>query len=139
MNGPPTEQIKAIVEGVTVQDAGLPWMLMALILVGAAVISWSIAKALEATAKKKYRADHPGVTAREADRQLWWTPMLAVGNILFGFALGAVVGGYQWEWLYGAVVGGIGGGSPFIVPLFKSVVTAFGKKAGGGGKDGPAP
>lgn len=127
---PGPEQIKAIVDKVAGTDPDTPWILVLAILVGAAVISWAITKALGATAKKKYRADHPDASAKEADRQLWWTPMLAVGNIAIGCVIGAIVGGYQWELIYGALVGGVGGASPFIPVLFKSTMTTLAKKGG---------
>lgn len=127
---PGPEQIKAIVDKVAGSDPDTPWILIVAILVGAGVISWAITKALEATAKKKYRVDHPKADEETTEKQLWWTPMLAVGNIVIGLVIGGVVGGYQWEWVYGALVGAVGGGSPFIPALFKSTMTALAKRGG---------
>lgn len=99
--------------------AGIPWVIVALAVVGGAVVGWAVTEALKKTALQRVKyTDH--VNAAEAKRRLWWTPMLVCVSVVLGAAVGAFVGALDWSWQYGLVCGACGGGlSSAIVAVLK--------------------
>ena len=136
MNGPAPPDIQVVTDAIAGQAAAeqaIPWVLVTFILFGAAIIAWGITEAVKKTATGKYRYDHKGASAAQAKKSLWWTPMLTLVSIFIGFGVGALIGGFQWSWLYGGFVGAMGGAlASFLVSLFKGNITALTKKLIGG-------
>ncbi len=92
----------------------VPWLIVALCVLSAAVIAWGLTEAVKSTALRR-------VALKNADvHTLWWTPMLTVVAIIIGFGVGSFIGGVGWEWKYGAICGASGGAlSSFIVNIVK--------------------
>jgi hypothetical protein len=120
-------------------DVPLPWTLIGAIVVIAAAVAWYFVEAIEKTAEKKLRYDVEGMTAKEAKRRLWWSPMLVIVRILLGFLVGLAMGAIDWSVWYGGSVGaGAGALAAVVVSSTKgSINTAF-KRLFGGQKDDKA-
>ncbi len=123
----PPEGIQDVLPPLPTDDP-VPWVLIVFILFGAAIVSWGLTEALKATAlnRLKYRQR---LSDKEAAKHLWWSPLLIVASIVMGSGIGCVVGGLEWKWLYGGLVGAVGGAlASFLVSLFKGNMTALAKK-----------
>lgn len=119
----------------------IPWDLVAIIVVISAAVSWALVAAIEKTAAKKIRYDDATVTAREATRRLWWSPMLAIVRVLLGFGVGAGFGAVDWSLWYGGAAGALGGALAVTVVSatkgsLRTVIGRIGGKAKPSG-DGP--
>ena len=104
----------------------VPWLLVAAILIGSAVVSWGFVEAVKKTALNNLKQR---MTAAEARKALWWTPLLVLVSMAMGFSVGSAVGGLEWSWGYGGLVGACGGAlASFIVGLVKSRLRALADK-----------
>lgn len=107
----------------SVPSPQIPWILATAILFGSAIISWAFVEAVKKTALNKLKMT---MTAAEARKSLWWTPMLIVVSMIMGFSVGSAIGGVEWTWLYGGLVGTCGGAlASFLVSLAKGHLQAF--------------
>jgi hypothetical protein len=120
-------------------DEPVPWLLVALILFGSAILSWGATEAAKATvlARLKFTED---IDTREARRRMWWSPLLVLVAMAMGAGVGAGVGAIDWSAGYGALVGCCGGAlASFLVGLVKGHLGAVVSRVVGSGKDNANP
>lgn len=108
-----------------------PWALIILIFFGAALVAYGLTEGFKKAMKARVRLKD-GVSAKEASKRLWWTPLLVIVAMFVGFGVGAGVASFEWKWYYGGLVGSGGGVlASFAVSLLKGNMTALFKKLSG--------
>lgn len=86
------------------------WWIAGLCLGVAAAVGWSVTEAIKSTVLRRHRTRQPP----------WWAPLLVFLSITIGAAAGALVASVEWEPIYGAAVGAVGGAfSAWIVRVAK--------------------
>jgi len=109
------------------------WTIAVLIAVAAAPVCWASTGAIKNTLKNRIKfVSH--VDDAEAERRLWWSPLLILVSMLIGFAFGSATGAASsWDTLLGGASGTVGGAlASFIVSLIKGNLAALVKRMVGG-------
>lgn len=98
----------------------VPWFVVALCVLVPAAVSWALTRGVRAAVPSEWR----------------WQPLvLRSGAVLFGLVVGALIGGVEWRWEYGATLGALGGAmNTFLVWGAKRWAR---NRLGNGGSDAP--